>query len=153
RVCEYKVKSLSNQLHYTMSIHIPTALRPFKRQAWKPVVIDQDGSYFASKFSGTPYLKQNEEYPRCQNCREPLQLFIQINLNEVPQAVAKEFGEGLLQLFYCTNAEPQCEVECEAFFPFAKSVLVRIIQPEDTGFNAGTLPPANSFPPKLITGW
>ncbi len=131
---------------------IPSAVIPYKRKAWKPIVEESDGSVLASKFSGIPYLMKDEEYPRCQNCDKPLQLFIQLNLDELPASLRKDFGNGLLQMFYCTSEEPLCEVECQAFFPFAKSVLIRIIQPEDGAAFLGILS-ENLFPPKLIIGW
>jgi uncharacterized protein YwqG len=113
-----------------MSINISANIKPYGRRVWKPVVENKDGSILASKFSGSPFLETGEEYPHCRNCNKPLQLFVQLNLNELPDQIGGEFGEGLLQLFYCTNQEPLCEVECEAFLPFAKSVLIRIVQPE-----------------------
>jgi uncharacterized protein YwqG len=136
-----------------MSTNIPLALLPFKRKAWKPIVENRDGSLLASKFSGAPFLETAEEYPSCQNCEKPLQLFIQLNLGELPEPVQGEFGCGLLQMFYCTSEEPLCEVDCEAFFPFAKSVLVRIIQPNIDASSDEVSLPENSFTPKLIMGW
>lgn len=136
-----------------MSTNIPSAILPYKRKAWKPIVEESDGSILASKFSGIPYLNRTEEYPRCQNCDKPLQFFIQLNLGELPESIRDDFGNGLLQMFYCISEEPLCEVECEAFFPFAESVIIRIIQPEDEAFSSRILPPENLFPPKLIIGW
>ena len=136
-----------------MPIDFPTSILPYKRKAWKPIVKDSDGSILASKFSGIPYLEVNEEYPHCQNCQKPLQLFIQLNLDVLPKPIQGEFGSGLLQMFYCTSEEPFCEGDCEAFFPFAKSVLARIIQPNVDISSDEVLLPENAFPPKLITGW
>lgn len=125
----------------------------FKRRMWKPVVTDGDGPSDASKFSGVPWLNDGEEWPKCGNCDQYLQLFLQLNLDELPQPLIGEFGDGLIQLFYCTNEDPLCEVECEAFFPFATSVMVRLIQKK--GSPAVVAVPAikNFFPPKVITGW
>src|SRR5215216_4315344 len=113
-----------------MTMNMPPAISSYKCRAWKPLVVDNDGPVSASKFSGMPWLKQAEVWPRCQNCDKPMPLFLQLNLDELPEAVRGEFGHGLLQIFYCTSQEPCCEVECEAFFPFAKSVLIRVVQPE-----------------------
>lgn len=132
---------------------IPSVIESYRRKAWKPIVADGDGSLLNSKFAGTPFISQDEEYPLCLNCDKPMQLFLQLNLIELPVAALDQFGQGLLQLFYCTNEKPLCEVECSAFFPFAKSVLARIIKPEDI------VPPfkkpsfGGKFPPKLITDW
>jgi uncharacterized protein YwqG len=132
---------------------IPSELKPFERKAWKPIVEDGDGSPINSKFAGTPFLKQDEEYPLCLNCNKPMQLFLQLNLNELPEPVRKEFGQGILQLFYCINEEPFCEVDCEAFFPFAKSVLARIIESENIIALFKETSVESAFPPKIITGW
>jgi len=133
---------------------IPSAaIAPYRRKAWKPLVADNDGSLSASKFSGMPWLKQNEDWPQCQNCGKPMQLFVQLNLDELPEALEGEFGHGLLQMFYCTGQEPLCEVECEAFFPFAKSVLTRVVQAGGDAHSIEIPAIENLFPPKHITGW
>lgn len=133
--------------------NIPPTILPFKRSAWKPIVKKTDGSVTDSKFSGTPYLKADEDYPRCENCGNPLQLFIQLDLDQLPEAARNDYGSGLLQMFYCINEKPLCEVECEAFFPFAKSALLRIIQIEPNIKPPGESMPEDPFPPRLITGW
>ena len=136
-----------------MATNIPSALARHKRSAWKPLVVDNDGPLTASKFSGTPWLERADSWPRCLNCGKPMQLFVQLNLDELPEAVQGEFGHGLMQMFYCTSQEPLCEVDCEAFFPFAKSVLARIIQPEADVHYAENPEIDNPFPPRLIVGW
>lgn len=150
--CCYTKFYSKNDTFKVMSNTIPSAAIPYKRNAWKPITEESDGSILASKFSGIPYLMKDEKYPRCQNCDKPMQLFIQLNLDELPTALRKDIGNGLLQMFYCTSEEPLCEVDCEAFFPFAKSVLLRIIQPEVETVSSRMLP-ENLFPPKLIIGW
>ncbi len=56
-------------------------------------------------------------------------------------------------MFYCTSSDPLCEVECEAFFPFAKSEMVRIVQPDGKSCNAEILETEHFFPTRLIVGW
>ena len=132
---------------------LPIKLLPFKRQTWKPITMDGDSSPTATKFSGTPWLAVNETWPTCPNCGKPMQLFLQLNLDELPTALQGEYGEGLLQLFYCTSEDPACEVDCKAFFPFAKSELIRLVQPS-TELAEITVPEIESrFPPKQVTGW
>jgi uncharacterized protein YwqG len=132
---------------------VPEVIQPFKRQAWKPITTDGDGSLSASKFSGKPQLRPGESWPTCQNCGKPMQLFLQLNLQELPQPLQTEFGSGLLQMFYCTSTEPLCEVDCEAFFPFAKSTLLRIV-PLDSAAQGIAIPDIpDFFPPKSIIGW
>lgn len=132
---------------------IPSELKLYERRTWKPIVVESDGSRLDSKFAGTPFISESEDYPLCRNCEKPLQLFLQLDLNKLPSAVGGKFGHGLLQFFYCISDEPLCEVDCEAFFPFSKSVLVRILQPETLFKSNEKETFSGTFPPKLITGW
>lgn len=132
---------------------IPPRFAPFKRPAWVPETVEGDGGTTDSKFAGTPWLAESEEWPRCPNCENPIQLFLQLNLAQLPEAVRAEYGQGLLQLFYCTNAEAQCDVECEAFFPFSRSVVVRLVAPEGEPDAAPAPEIEDAFPPRLIVGW
>ena len=77
-----------------------------------------------------------------------MQLFLQLNLNELP--VKKE--NGLVQLFYCTTAEPHCESASEAFFPFSESVECRRIE---IAGNSATITPVieEIFEESVIRGW
>lgn len=81
-----------------------------KRKAWEPIVQEGDGAIAASKFAGKPWLNEGEEYPICPNCSKPMQLFLQLNLDELPNNLKSRFGSGILQFFYCTNVS---EVEQE----------------------------------------
>jgi hypothetical protein len=100
-------------------------LNEFKRTAYIPITESKKASFsYKSKFGGLPYLRDENDWPVCPNCKKNMQLFVQLNLNELP--VQKE--NSLAQLFYCTTSEPLCESDMEAFFPFSKSVECRIIE-------------------------
>lgn len=132
---------------------IPSAVVPFMRKAWIPVASDGDGDIRASKFAGAAWLSQSEQWPRCQNCSQPMELFLQLNLDELPEQIGNEYGEGLMQLFYCAKTETICESLISAWEPFSKATLVRLVQPEGEP-HAETRPGReDSFPPKLIVGW
>ncbi len=84
-------------------------------------------------------------------------LFLQLNLNDLPEDIQGKYGSGLLQVFYCLNSNPHCESACQAFFPFMQGKLVRVIQPEGD-VNSDRRQPADihnahTFPPKQIIGW
>ncbi|MEM7788270.1 MAG: DUF1963 domain-containing protein [Bacteroidota bacterium] len=131
---------------------VPKTLFPHVRTAWRPLVTEADGPATASKMAGTPYVPAGEPYPTCPNCAAPLQLFVQLDTATLPEAVRGEHGEGLIQLFYCTSQEPMCEVDCEAFFPFSRSVVARLVVPD--GLPEADLPEvADAFPPRQIVGW
>src|SRR5688572_11141441 len=99
-------------------------LERVRRSCWLPAVGQGDSATTASKFSGIPYLATDEAWPVCPNCHNPIQLFVQLNSNDLPEKAGKPWGEGLLQFFYCTNFEPMCDTECEAWAPFSRSTLL-----------------------------
>ncbi|MBO6516576.1 MAG: DUF1963 domain-containing protein [Bacteroidia bacterium] len=102
-------------------------LQEHKRIAHIPVTKSVPSQFSAdSKFGGYPYLRNKEDWPVCPNCSNHMQLFLQLNQEYLP--VNK--GKGLVQLFYCTNEEPHCEVDLEAYLPFSKGAVCRIVIPE-----------------------
>lgn len=135
----------------------------FIRPAWKPMVTQGDGDILASKFSGRPWLSQNETWPTCPNCAKPMQLFLQLNLAELPEPVREEFGSGVLQMFHCIPGDCQPEYEVGTIYygrvPFLiQNVRIRLVQPLGSGSNP-PLPEidgeeyGSSFPALTITNW
>jgi len=127
-------------------------LHKFRKKAWLPKTRAGDGNVSASKISGIAHIPQGQSWPSCGNCGKPMQLFVQVNSDEVPDDASGLILEGILQLFYCTNSEPQCEVDCEAYFPFSKASLVRIVEP-GAFEQFETSPVENAFPARSIEGW
>src|SRR5262249_9959501 len=126
---------------------------PFKRKAWMPLTVEGDSDRTGSKFSGKPWLAKGETWPACQNCGKTMQLFLQLNLQDLPEPVRGQYGICLLQIYYCTNTEPFCEVDCEAFFPFAKSTLLRIVEPGGEAEEVEAIDMEGHFPARTIVGW
>lgn len=131
-------------------IDVIKQLRPWiakhERVAWLPQIADGGGVPSASKFSGLPLLLKGEDWPRCKSCEKPLELFLQLNLDELPNEDL-DFGHGYLQLFYCAGDE-YCEPGWEPFSDVAS--LCRVISP------AAALPATenlNRFAGKSIIGW
>lgn len=133
-----------------------------RRKTWKPMVKKGDKRLTASKFSGTPYLLSGEEWPLCRNCKRPMQLFVQLNIAELPEEFKglSEMRDGLLQMFYCISMNPPCAIDCEAYNPFSKSSLLRMVKIADGGTSSaiGKLPSDKAqakkyFPAKTINGW
>ena len=81
------------------SISMPALIKPFMRSTFFPKVSEGDGALQASKFSGKLWLNPNERWSVCQHCGNPMQLFVQLNLDSLPESLQGEFGSGLLQLF------------------------------------------------------
>lgn len=129
---------------------IPDEVARFPRASWLPKTESGDAPADGSKFSGVPMLSAGERWPCCPNCKQPLQLLVQLASRELP-AQAPRFGDGLLQVFYCTSQAPFCAGDCKAFEPYSDCVLVRVLDPE-----SGETPsevPKETFPARRITGW
>jgi uncharacterized protein YwqG len=121
------------------------------RPAWKPVVREGDGPVTGSKFCGVPWIGTDAQWPECGRCKKPLMLFLQLDLQSLPEELDRRFGVGLLQLFYCTRDGCQGEGGWE---PFADDLgRVRVVLP--VGPSAVTSMPEQDYPwpAKQIVGW
>lgn len=130
---------------------VRTLVRPHQRPAFVPEVEAGDTVERVSKIGGAPWLSDGADWPVCPNCHKPMQLIIQLDLERLPEG-APDYGKGLAQLFYCTNDAPLCEVDCEAFFPFAKSVVARVLS-GTSGKSAPVQAVPNPVEAKRIVGW
>lgn|GEM_PF-3382986 len=121
-----------------------------RRPAWKPIVEDGDGPTTSSKFAGVPWLSSGESVPKCATCGRSLRLFLQLDLDTLPNASNGRFGKGLLQLFYCAN--DKCDGE--GWRPFSnQQSLVRVVQPNGPGMKRDMSGASDEFPAKRIVGW
>jgi uncharacterized protein YwqG len=123
-----------------------------KRKPFYAVCADTDGGLTDSKFSGIPWLSRMESWPKCKNCDKEMQLLLQLNLTSLPKE-CEIAGSGLLQLFYCTNKAPHCEVDCDSWFWNDKAMLVRMVVPDGEPNVFGQSPVADAFPAKVIRRW
>lgn len=129
-------------------------MAPHKRLAWFPNTVEKGATPTSSKFSGIPALSKDEKWPCCSNCNEPMQLFLQLNSQDLPESEQTVFGKGILQVFYCTNRDKECEVSCDAFFPFSKSTLVRVVDYNDEIIASPNKSPVkDAFTERQIIGW
>ena len=103
---------------------IASKFKPLKRTAWKPITVRGDSDLVVSKFAGKPWINPGDSYPMCEYCHTPLRFFLQLNLSQLPESLDRQFGDGLLQLFYCMNHEPGCDG--------ADVFLLKNIQPVET---------------------
>lgn len=124
-------------------------LEKMKRTAYLPITSEHENTFSdQSKIGGYPYLRNAEDWPKCPNCQKHMQLFVQLNMKQLPE----QQDHGLIQLFYCTSKEPDCETTLKAFFPFSSGVVCRRIAANGV---SSTIQPAldTVFQEKLITGW
>lgn len=124
-------------------------LEGFKRTAYIPITSENDQTFSdQSKIGGFPYLRNDQDWPVCPNCQKHMQLFLQLNLEQLPERNDK----GLIQLFYCTTKDPNCETQLKAFQPFSRASVCRKIAVN--GPSATIEPFIDSvFEEKLITAW
>lgn len=121
-----------------------------RRKAWSPVAADSpELGTNGSQFGGLAWLPVGEPWPVCGACSRDLHLFLQLDLNTLPADLQGKYGEGLLQLFYCTRDD--CDVDREPWAPFDSGHLVRIIPPGVAG--ALDTFDGEPYPLKVIEGW
>ncbi len=127
----------------------------YKRKTWMPVIDEAAGEILASKIGGRAYIPAGESHPACSNCGEELTLFLQLRPQDLPHNCDLDLDpDKLIQLFYCTTENPNCEAECDAWAPFSKSVLARSIEiptqlPDPSPVHAGE----RQFHEKSIVDW
>lgn len=114
-----------------------------RRPAWKPRTVDGPGQPTGSRFGGAAWLTDGMP-PACKRCKQPMPLLVQLDLDATPG----DLGPGLLQAFYC--ADPDCELACEGWSPFADMHLVRLVEKKD-GVLARTR--STDHPPRAIASW
>lgn len=133
----------------------------YQRKVWIPITQDKKGKLTDSKFCGTAFLLENETFPLCKECKEPMQLLLQVNLETLPieylSNFPENFGEGYIQLFYCTNEETDCGSKCllNAMGEEEGYHLIRFIQKGRVNEkNISTISKSNlQFSEKVIIGW
>jgi uncharacterized protein (TIGR02996 family) len=134
---------------------VAKALQPwlvkYARPAWKPVVEDEDGPPTASKFSGTPWIGEGAPWPNCNRCHQPMLLFVQLNLSELPEELGDRFGPGLLQLFHCPQRECGRGVPGDHFSTYL--VCVRVVHPQGPSQLVQAPACLAHFPALGIGGW
>jgi uncharacterized protein YwqG len=128
-------------------------VKSMMRPAFRPVVEEGDGPTTSSKFSGKAFIPEGEDWPSCPNCKRPMQLFLQLDLGSLPKDLEGGFGTGLLQMFYCTSYEPNCEVENSGWLPFSKNGVLRVIKPKGPGKEIEIPSIERYFPAKCIVEW
>lgn len=124
-------------------------LKKYKRTAYIPQTVASTNTFSTeSKIGGYPYLRNEQDWPICPNCSKNMQLFLQLDLSTLPEK--KE--TGLIQMFYCTSEEPQCEDDLETWSPFSTGVVCRKI--EVAGESAAIVPNLGEvYPEKSVASW
>ncbi len=129
-------------------------LAAHKRPAFVPIIESGDSLQSSSKFSGIAWINSDEEWPTCGYCNKPLQLFLQLNLSEMPDRRSYWPATGFLQVFYCTTEDTYCqEAGADMFSPFGKFQRTRVVTPTGSSRAYEESPVEIPLPSKTITGW
>lgn len=124
-------------------------LQPYRKTCYIPEVQTVTPAFDATnKMGGYPYLRHSDDWPTCPNCGQHMQLFLQLDLTTLPE----KNSEGMVQLFYCTNAESECDIELGGYNPFSTGHVKRLIQPNGPSAST-TVTTEETFPEKRIAGW
>src|SRR5262249_51261787 len=109
---------------------IEQKLAAFRRTAYVPKVLDRDVGPDQSKFAGVAWINAGAPWHPCGYCGKPMQLFLQLNLSELPMRFENWPERSFVQVFYCTTEETYCEqVGKDAFSPFGKFQCARLVEP------------------------
>ncbi len=106
-----------------------------------------DSASSVSKTGGTARLLPDETWPACHSCKEPMPLFLQLDMAVVPEKAAPE----LVQIFHCTHC-----AEFETGGASAEDThLVRSLDAAAVRSSRAQTPPEFKSPikPKLLVGW
>ena len=124
-----------------------------ERATWIPEVRGGDGLITASKFAGIPFIPEGEEWPECIMCKNPMQLFVQLNLAELPALPDGCPNRGFIQLFHCAKINPECDEDNPTFSPGSKSVVLRYVEQIGEGRKFDIKRKRTEFPPRPIITW
>lgn len=126
------------------------AVAPFVRPCWKPLLRSRSADSAVSKFGGAARLGPGERWPVCASCEVPLSLLLQLGAEDLPADAGRPFGNGLLQLFYCTD--DHCSLPYDGHYGFDTNHLARVILPR-TKTTVRKRPRRTLACTGAITGW
>lgn len=127
--------------------NIQETIQEYGNNSWKPITSTKNENNVVSKFCGQPLLNNKHLLPECGNCKDPMQLFVQLDSRELNEI---SIGEGILQVFFCTNEDS----ECDTYEPISQCSCARFlpIDKEYSTLNNSANDSVN-FPEKFIEGW
>ena len=131
---------------------VPEAIRALSRAAFVPVTGAATGEVAGSRFGGAAAVDGAAEHPVCGSCQRPLALLVQLDLRTLPQGAPFAGESALLQVFYCCSSDPNCEDELDAWEPYSKAHVVRLVPVRATLVRSSADAPG-APPEKAIVDW
>lgn len=122
----------------------------FQRKTWLPKIAEGELDAAAtSYFGGMPFLPNGEQWPLCGQCDKPAPFLLQLDSRQMPSG-APQFGEGLLQFFYCLGCPK--DFWGRTMKPFGATQIIRIISFENSHV-ASCPDQVEPYPRRIISGW
>jgi len=83
-------------------ISSPSAdLAAVSKPAWLWVMTDGEGAADSTRTGGRPIMGEDEPWPTCGDCKNPLTFHMQSNLDALPDGMKPPECGGILRFFYC----------------------------------------------------
>lgn len=74
------------------------------RTAWVWELTDGEGATDSTRTGGRAMMGENETWPSCGNCQNPLTFMMQCNLDALPDGMT-DHDSGVLRFFYCMHED------------------------------------------------
>lgn len=144
------VSAAPSQDALTAATELRRRLASTRRTAFDPVVKAEETAGPVSKFGGVPWLAQGVVWPTCKGCNTHMHFFAQLDVASLPAEIGAR-GEGLIQVFMCTNHE---EDDClNSYDHYSTASVVRLLGTSDGGANADEASDREAWPAMLVTSW
>ena len=118
-----------------------------RRTAWQPVTGAEASVPSLSWFGGGPIMQAGQTWPTCAHCRQPMRFMLQLDLSTLPAEHGFGLREGLVQLFYCSTDDGNCET----WAPFSGAQEARFSG--KAGTEVAAPEGVDPFPKRVISGW
>lgn len=85
------------------------AIRAFRRRAHLMILrkAETPPARTVTKIAGLPYLLENERWPVCSSCHQPMTFMFQIGFRDIPPGDFRIGRYDLLTFYYCLKCEPR----------------------------------------------
>jgi len=122
-------------------------LAKHSRKAWVWILSDGEAATNSTRTGGRPMMGEDEAWPNCGDCENPLTFMMQSNLDALPEGMP-DHESGILRFFYCLHDECAGMGGWDAFDP---QHHLSILQ----GYGSTRTAPKGTFviSPQFVSDW
>ncbi|MBK8269233.1 MAG: DUF1963 domain-containing protein [Planctomycetes bacterium] len=143
-------KEDNSEKHSAEHAQLLKAIAPWKtkhmRQGWRPIAQIGTVENYKCQFGGIPFVETGMSEAVCPLCGKAPPLFLQLDSRELPES-RRTFGDGLLQLYYCTS----CEGDGEGWNAHSAVSQFRILRSRE--LHRANTPLDSIITPRTIVRW